>query len=138
MKKEDVPQDDGLNMGMCEVAYARDQRGRYVKVPSLGWEPKNVANEKAWEQVEEQIEEQVRLVREGRKSPLAYYMTLNLMDTGLLSRYMRMSRWRVKRHLKPRVFARLSHRILSRYAQLFEVSVEQLTSARAVSERRAG
>lgn len=137
MKKEDVPQDDGLNMGMREVTYAQDRRGRYVKVPSLGWEPKNIANEKAWEQVNEQLEEQIRLVRKGRKSPLAYYMTLNLMDTGLLSSYMRISRWRIKRHMKPRVFGKLSHELLSRYAQLFDITPKQLKYPEAVYAPRA-
>jgi len=137
MKKEDVPQDDGLNMGMYEVAYARDQQGRYVKVPSLGWEPKNIANEKAWEQVNKQIEEQIRLVQKGRKSPLAYYMTLNLMDTGLLSSYMRISRWRIKRHMKPKVFGKLSQEILWQYAQLFNVSLEQLKYPDFVYAQRA-
>ena len=137
MKKEDVPQDDGLNMGMCEVAYARDQRGKYVKVPSLGWEPKNIANEKAWEQVNKQIEEQIRMVQKGRKSPLAYYMTLNLMDTGLLSSYMRISRWRIKRHMKPKVFNKLSQEILWQYAQLFDVSLEQLKYPEPVYAQRA-
>lgn len=132
MKKEDVPQDDGLNMGMSEVAYARDQRGRYVKVPSLGWEPKNVANEKAWEQVNEQIEEQLRLVQKGQKSPLAYYMALNLMDTRLLSSYMRISRWRIKRHMKPGVFGKLSQEMLCQYARLFDVSLEKLKYPEAV------
>lgn len=137
MKKEDVPQDDGLNMGMREVTYARDQRGRYVKVPSLGWEPKNIANEKAWEQVNEQIEEQLRLIREGQKSPLAYYMTLNLMDTGLLASYMRLSRWRIRRHMKPGVFGKLRHELLAQYARLFDVSLEQLKYPEAAHEGRA-
>lgn len=132
MKEDEVPQDDGLNMGMKEVAYALDSQGQYVKVPSLGWEPKNIANEKAWDEIDQEIEEDIQLIKQGRKSPLVYYMKAHLMDVGLLASYMRMSRWRVKRHMKPRVFYKLKSEILERYAQLFEITVWELKCPQAI------
>jgi hypothetical protein len=35
-------------------------------------------------------------------------------------------KWQVKRHLKPAVFARLSEKKMKRYAEVFNVSVEDL------------
>lgn len=48
------------------------------------------------------------------------------MDLNILAGYMGMWRWRVKRHLKPRVFRKLSTRILTKYAEVFQISVTTL------------
>ncbi len=128
MNKANVPQDIGPK-NVEEIAYAVDEQGRYVKVPSIGWEPKNTANEQAWEVIEAEIAEQLRLIKVGKRSPLAYHMTRNLMTAGLLASYMGLPRWRVKRHLKPRPFGKLPPELLARYADLFEISVSQLKTA---------
>jgi hypothetical protein len=126
MRESDVPQDEGLNRGLKEITYAVDQNGRYVVVPSLGWEPKNIANAQAWEVISEDIRTQARRVREGELSPLAYHLARNLMTTGLAASYVRLPRWRVKRHLKPSVFNRLKPEILQRYADLFGMTLAEL------------
>jgi hypothetical protein len=125
MRESDVPQDGGLNQGLREITYALDENGRYVGVPSLGWEPKNIANAQAWEVISEDIHTQARLVRDGKRSPLAYHSARHLMTVGLIASYVRLPRWRVKRHLKPSVFNRLSPEILQRYADLFGLTVAQ-------------
>jgi hypothetical protein len=127
MRKEEVPQDHDMNEGIREIAYAVDPEGRYVRVQSLGWEPKNTVNAQAWEVIERDIREQIRLIRAGKRSPLAYYMAKNLMDAGLLSSYAGFWRWQVIRHLKPDVFNKLKPEILARYAEVFGISVEELT-----------
>jgi hypothetical protein len=53
-------------------------------------------------------------------------MARNQMDVGLLAQYMGIMRWRVKRHLKLRIFKKLNQNLLSRYASLLKVTVEQL------------
>ena len=126
MKKSDVPQDQGFSGGVKEIAYAVDEKGRYTLVQSQGWDAKTVANDQAWEVIEEQIAEQVRLIERGKRSPLAYHMTKNLMDAGLLASYAETSRWRVKWHLTPTGFRRLSKEWLERYAKIFDISVEEL------------
>lgn len=125
MKTSNVPQDHGPK-DEDEIAYAVDENGRYVKVPSIGWEPKNIANQQAWEVIETEIEDQIRLIRAGKRSPLAFHHTRNLMSVGLLASYMGLPRWRVKRHLKPGPFKKLSPDLLARYADLFEITVEEL------------
>ncbi|CAG1773092.1 hypothetical protein BAC2_03528 [uncultured bacterium] len=126
MREIDVPQDGGLNQGLKEITYAVAENGRYVVVPSLGWEPKNIANAQAWEVISEDIRTQARRVLEGELSPLAYHLARNLMTAGLAASYVRLPRWRVKRHLKPSVFNRLKPEILQRYADLLGLSLVEL------------
>jgi hypothetical protein len=125
MQQRDVPQDEGLNRGMREITYAIDENGRYVGVPSLGWEPKNIANAQAWEVIAEDIKSQARLVRAGKRSPLAYHLARHLMTVGLAASYVRLPRWRVKRHLKPSVFNRLKPEIMQRYADVFGLTLAE-------------
>ncbi len=126
MYQEDVPQDDDMNAGVPEIVYAVDKDGRYVTVQSVGWRPKNIANSQAWEIIEEDVIAEIQLIKAGKRSPLAYHMAKNLMDAGLMSSYAGLPRWRVKRHLKSKIFKRLAPEILQRYADIFGVSVEQL------------
>ncbi len=115
-----------MNESMREVTYAVGADGRYEMVPSLGWEPKNVANEQAWELIEKEIEGAARDVRSGKSSPLAYHMVKNMMNERLLANYVGYSAWKVKQHLKPRVFDRLGPDILERYGDVLEISIEEL------------
>ena len=127
MKVEEVPQDNGMigDYGH-EVCYAVDGNGKYTLAPSLGWEAKNIVNDQAWAMIAAETARAHRLVQSGELSPLAYYQASHQMDVCLLASYVGMARWRVKRHRRPKVFARLSERILSRYATVFKVSVVQL------------
>jgi len=126
MKQEDVPQQFGLNAGQKEVNYAVDSAGHYTLEQSAGWEVKTIALRQAWEAIVEQLQREITAFKAGRKSPLAYHMIKNQMDPALLSQYSGIARWRVKRHLKPAVFARLKETALVPYAELFGISVDQL------------
>ena len=126
MRKQDVPQDQGIAQGLKEVCYAVDEQGRYTLVPSTGWEPKNIANYQAWEVIARQLREIRARVEAGELSPLAYHMAKNQMDVALLAQYVELPRWRVKRHLKPKVFKKLKMELLERYARLFGISPAQL------------
>ncbi len=128
MKKAEVPQDDeGLLDGkLREVCYAVDESGNYTTVLSTGWTPKNAALKQAWEVVNEKVEEVKRKVLEGKLSPLAYHMEKNIMDLKLLSGYTGISKWRIKRHLKPKNFNRLDDKTLAQYASAFETTVSSL------------
>jgi hypothetical protein len=129
MEKKDVPQDKGIYGQWHGICYALDENGKYTLTPSAGWEPTNLANRQAWELLEQEIAEIIEKVKEDELSPLAYHMARNLMDVKMLSLYAGLSRWRVKRHLKPRVFRRLNPAILERYAKVFKINVEQLMEA---------
>jgi len=127
MKISEVPQERGIiPENLNEVCYAVDEGGNYVLAESIGWEPKNVTNDQAWEVIYAQVADTLEKIHAGQQSPLAFYRAVNQMNINLLSKYVRMNRWRVKRHLKPDVFKRLKSDILKRYADVFGITVEQL------------
>ncbi|MDH3359536.1 MAG: hypothetical protein OEL55_01570 [Desulfobulbaceae bacterium] len=127
MLEKDVPQDDGMAEGLESVCYAVDEKGDYVLVPSVGWDAKQVANDQAWDLINEEIENVRQQVLLGKKSILAYHMVKKLMDISLLAEYVGFSRLKVWLHTKPGFFARTSANVRQRYAQVLEISVEELT-----------
>lgn len=126
MKKEDVPQQGGLGAGCREVNYAVDSDGSYTLEASEGWEAKTVALRQAWEAIDAQLGAELVAIKAGKRSALAYHMVKNQMDVALLSQYSGVARWRVKRHLKPSVFAKLDSAALSPYCELFSITVAEL------------
>jgi hypothetical protein len=126
MKKQEVPQHPGLFGERKAVCYALDDEGGYVLAPTAGWNPVNLANRQAWEELARELTEVHGEVLAGRKSPLAYHMARRQMDAALLARYTALSRWRVRRHLRPEIFARLDRELLARYAEVLQLSVEDL------------
>jgi hypothetical protein len=126
MNKKEVPQDNGVLDHWHNIQYAVDENGKYTLVPSSGWEPVNIANDQAWGTNGEGLSKVIEKVSAGELSPLAYHMEKGLMDIALLAKYVRLSRWRVKRHLRPDVFCRLPLTVLERYAKLFNISIEEL------------
>ncbi len=129
MEKEQVPQDDEnlLEGKFTVVKYALDKNGKYVKVPSVGWEPENVALKQAWEVINEKVEDARKRVLSGEVSQLAYWIEKNMMDEKLIGDYMGFSKWKVKEHLNPQTFKTLSEDVLKKYAEVFKISVEELT-----------
>jgi hypothetical protein len=128
MKTSDVPQDDAnmLQGKLKEPIYSLDANGNYTTVPSVGWEPKNEVMKEVWEIVNSKIESARVDVLSRKVSPLAYYIEKNIMDEKLVASYMGIWNFRVKRHLKVKHFNKLSEDMLSRYAKVFNISVEQL------------
>ncbi|PLX08381.1 MAG: hypothetical protein C0594_06065 [Marinilabiliales bacterium] len=130
MKVNEVPQDKSfLEEGKVrDVCYATDENGDYKKVLSVGWEPKNEAIKLAWEDIAENAHDIAKEVLDGKKSPLAYYLEIKAMTVKILSDYTGISRFRVKKHLKPEKFNKLSDSVLKKYAEALHLSVDELCS----------
>lgn len=126
MKKQEVPQHPGLFGERKAVCYALDEEGGYVLASTAGWNPVNLANRQAWEELARELAAIHGEVRARRLSPLAYHMARRQMDAALLARYTGLFRWRVRRHLRPEIFARLERELLARYAEVLQLSVEEL------------
>jgi len=127
MKKENVPQDmSALGKITKEVCYATDSSGKYVTELSNGWEVKIDALDVAWKDVQERIAAAKQKVLNNEASPLLFFMEYRLMDIGILSDYSGFWKWQIKRHLKPEVFKRLSDKKLQKYAEAFNVKVDEL------------
>ena len=128
MEKENVPQHDSnlSKKNLKELVYATDENGNYTTALSTGWEPKAIALSNAIDDIKERAEEARLKVQIGEISPICYYMELNKMDLTILAGYVGMWKWRVKRHFKPAIFAKLSDTILQKYADAFEISIAEL------------
>jgi hypothetical protein len=126
MRKEDVPQDDGPESELRRLMWAVDENGRYVTVPSVGWDPSNTGFVKYWEFLGKLIHEARHAVARGEKSPLWYWMTVNILDEKMLAGYVGIWKWRVHRHMRPAVFAKLAPAMLARYAAVLRISSAEL------------
>ena len=123
MKVSEVPKDDAnvLEGKTSFIQYAVDEEGKYVQEKSPGFEPQNIALEQAWDEVKENIADALTAVIEKKKSPIYFFMHREIMDIKLLSEYVELARWRVKRHLKPSVFAKLTKSQVQKYAEVFGI-----------------
>jgi hypothetical protein len=131
MKKEDVPQDvSALGKITKEVCYATDSEGKYVTELSKGWDVKITALDKAWEDIDQRIEAARQKVLKGEASPILFFIEKGIMDISLLADYTGFWQWQIKRHLKPDVFNKLPDKKLQRYAEVFNVSVDDLKTMR--------
>jgi hypothetical protein len=127
MKKENVPQDmSALGKITKEVCYATDSSGKYVTELSNGWDVKIDALDVAWKDVQERIAIAKQKVLNNEASPLLFFMEYRLMDLNILSDYSGFWKWQIKRHLKPEVFKKLSDKKLQKYAEAFNVKVDEL------------
>ena len=108
------------------VSYVANKDGDQELVSSTFWQPVNIVNHQAWQEIEKQIEISKQKIQTGRVSCLHYYMTANQMDAGLLAKYTHQSRWKVYFHLFPFFFKRLSVKTLKTYAEFFKVTPDDL------------
>ena len=128
MKKSEVPQDKSNleSANFKELCYAVDENGNYTTAHSTGWDPKTIALDNAIDTIKARVAEAKQRVIQNKTSPIEYYMELHKMDVQILASYVGIWKWRVKRHFKPSVFKKLSSKTLQRYADVFEISVDQL------------
>jgi len=128
MKKEDVPQDKSnlSALNIKELCYATDENGNYTTALSSGWEPKTIALENSILEINERIEQARKDVQNDLVSPIVYFMEVHKMDWITLAGYVGMWTWRVKRHGKPKVFRKLNDKILAKYAEAFEITIQEL------------
>lgn len=130
MNQEQVPQDqENLNEGkLAKLYYATDENGHYVKVNSIGWEPETVAMQQAWDVVNDEVKDALDLVREGKASPLLFFIRKNIMTYSMVASYAGTFGLMVRLHCRPYFFKRLSRRQLEKYAYAFRIPVEELTN----------
>jgi len=122
-----VPQEGNATLGGHRKAmYAKDANGRMVIAPSKGWEAEEIVTRHAVETLHDQAVEARMRVMTGQASPLEFWMYERRMDVALLSQTSGYWQWRVKRHLRPEVFARLTDAHLQRYSDALGVPAAQL------------
>ena len=130
MRDRDVPQDDGaLYAGQLRrVTWAVGEDGEYTPVASAGWEAEIDATAASVEDTNRRIQAAWDAVQAGEKSPLAYHLAVNLLDAATAALELGTFAFRVRRHLKPHVFAKLSASWRESYAALLGLSVDVLAT----------
>ncbi|MEJ0099217.1 MAG: hypothetical protein WDO12_05495 [Pseudomonadota bacterium] len=127
MEKDAVPQDASPTYGgLRKLLYAVDEKGEYTGVNSSGWDVESFSTELAVAELERLSREAWRRARDGITSALEYHMFARRMDFDTLASVSGVWRWRLRRHLRPRVFARLPDHVLQRYAQAMGIAVAEL------------
>ena len=127
MEKDAVPQDASPTYGgLRKLLYAVDAHGNYTGVQSSGWEAESFSTELAVSEIDRRRDDAWRRARDGRASALEFHMYRRRMDVDTLAVVSGIWRWRVRRHFKPRVYAKLSDKLLARYADAMGVSVAAL------------
>lgn len=127
MEVNEVPQEGNVTLGQHRKAiYARDADGRMVIVPSRGSAVDEAVTLQAVERMQALAEDARARAQAGTASPLEYWMWARRMDVALLSQVTGIWQWRIRRHFRPAVFARLSPALLARYADALGLRAEDL------------
>ncbi|MFN2355034.1 MAG: hypothetical protein ABR512_10990 [Desulfopila sp.] len=126
MESTDEPAEKDIADNITTVSYITDEEGNQERVSSSYWQPVNVVNHQAWQEIEKQTARSKQRIQTGQVSCLHYYMTVNQMTAGLLAKYTGQSGFMVRLHLLPFVFTRLRRKTLEIYADFFKVGVEDL------------
>ncbi len=128
MKANEVPQDITYYEGKKRACYALNDDGKYIIVPSSGWNAEEVVNGLAVADLAARLEETRQEVLRGLKSPLVYHMEQRQMTPDILAKTAGMWEFRVRRHFHSEVFERLKPATLERYAQALALSIAELKS----------
>lgn len=137
MEKNEVPQDISFISDISrEVCYAKNENGKYDVFLSTGWNVKHEALVTTWDDINAKLERAAIEVKNGQKSPIYYYMLLNLMDVSLLASYTGFRKFSVKKSLKPTAFNKLSEKKLEIYAKVFGINIKDLKNFNPDNARR--
>ncbi len=109
-----------------ELSYSYQEDGKYEKTVGFHGEADRLILQQAWDLFQERIEDARQRVLAGKVSPVVYYMEKNLLDPLNLSMMAGIAVWRVKWHFRPAVFKRLPDKVLKKYAEAFNITVDQL------------
>ena len=109
-----------------ELLYSQYADGKFEKKVGYHNESDRVTLQQAWDLFDDRIEAARQKVKAGEASPILYYMEKTLVTPMDLSMHTGLMIWRVKRHLKLKVFNRLSEKTLKKYAEAFNITLNQL------------
>ena len=127
MEVHEVPQEGNRTLAHHRKAlYARDAGGRMVIVPSRGSEVDEAVTLQAVERLNGFASGARARALAGQTSALEVWMWTLRMDVPLLSQTTGLWQWRIRRHFRPAVVARLAPGLLARYAEALGLTPEQL------------
>jgi hypothetical protein len=127
MESRTVPQDQvPTHKSTRKAIYATNQNGTYEIVPSSGWEVEAEATLQAVDELARLAAAAYEKVVAGEAAPLYFHMYNRRMDFTVLAQASGIAKWRLKRHMRPDIFAKLSPKTAARYAEALGLKVEEL------------
>ncbi|RXJ79362.1 hypothetical protein [Arcobacter sp. F2176] len=126
MKKIDVPQENNSTLdGQKKVMYGTDDNGEFQRI-NYASSVEEYATITAVEEYKELEKECLEDIQNNIASPIKYYMYKNRMDLPTLTSAVDMFSFRVKRHLKMKIFKKLKDDTIKKYADAFNIEIEEL------------
>lgn len=136
MNNSEVPQHNISTYANNKKAmYATDDNGEYTIVASSGWNVEEEATRQALMELERLAADAYEQAAAGQVSPLYFHMYDRRMDLQTLAQSTGMFKWRIRHHFRPKVFGRLSEKMVTRYADTLGISVERLCTLPNRGER---
>jgi hypothetical protein len=127
MDISEVPQEGNATLaGLRKAVYARNTENRIVSVASAGWEVEEIVTQQAADIFSAYTAAAHARVLQGESSPLEYWMYAQRMDLATFAQSSGIWRWRIRRHFRPALFARLRPATLDRYAEALGISRQTL------------
>jgi len=127
MDISEVPQEGNATLaGLRKAVYARNAENRIVSVASAGWEVEEIVTQQAADIFSAYTTAAHARVLKGESSPLEYWMYAQRMDLATFAQSSGIWRWRIRRHFRPALFARLRPEMLDRYADALGISRQTL------------
>jgi len=108
--------------------YSVDENNNYSSELKDDWGAKPIINKVPWDALEERLKMIAEKIKNKKTSPITYFMEKSFMDIPMVAAYLKIPKWKVKRHTKYNVFLKLKPDILKKYADLFEVSIDEFTN----------
>lgn len=125
-----IPQEENSTLnGQQKVMYAKNNSGEFSRV-NYGSSAEEFATLTAVNEYKVLELECLEEIKQGIASPIKYFMYKNRMDLPTLCSAIGMFSFRVKRHLKMKYFKKLNDKVLVKYAEIFNINLEDLKSFR--------
>ncbi|MCX6250652.1 MAG: hypothetical protein NTX61_07865 [Bacteroidetes bacterium] len=129
--KENLPdndyQEDNFSLSPNrELFYCFDEKGNYKKLVDNHYEANRLIIKQGWDAVNERVGQVRDQIVQGKLSPLAFFMEKTMMEVTILADYSGFSKRKVRKHLTPNGFSKLSPSRLETYAKVFDITVEEL------------
>ena len=126
MQKIEVPKEENKILeGHQKVMYSTDDNGNFQRI-NYGSSVEEFATLVAVEEYDILKKETLKSIQKGISSPIEYFMYENRMDLPTLASVVGMFQFRVKRHLKMNNFKNLNDKTLLKYAEAFNIKIEEL------------
>ena len=126
MKQIKIPQEQNSTLaGHQKVMYAPNSSGEFQTF-NYGSNIEEYATKLAVQEYEILQKECLENIKKGISSPIEYYMYKNRMDIPTLASVTGFFQFRVKRHLKAKHFSKLNDKILQKYGETFDITIDDL------------